>query len=84
MLNNNDNRINKIRVMNECDELCKHIIDTFIQKISESIINEDIDGLKYLELGKSGLCKKLKKYLSFGPSRKLVTNIDLYLHEINI
>eukprot|EP01084_Bolivina_argentea_P166416 288899_1 len=80
MINNNDNRMHKIR-NKSCNELSKYLIDTFIQKIGELIVNEGIDGLMYLELGKTGFCKKLNKYLSFGFSRKLVTNIGLYLDE---
>ena len=44
-------------------------------------MNEEIDGNKYLQLGKKGLCGELNKYLSFGLARKLVGNIDHYLNE---
>ncbi len=68
MISNNDDRINKINKMT-CEQLSKYIINTVIQKIGELIINEAIDGLRYLELGKMCVVKKVNEYLSFGFGR---------------
>eukprot|EP01083_Nonionella_stella_P196308 722466_1 len=80
MLRNNNAKRKKVSDKS-CEELIKYCVYTLTQKIGELIVDEEIDGIKYLELGKAGVTRKLNEYLSFGLARRLVANMDHYLNE---